>query len=145
MDIHRFGTEVEGPCDLFGALAITDVLENLKLPVRQTLDWRVGTTWPSADGGIDQSGRYLGAHERSTGQDQSHHLHEFLQTGRLHQIAPGSTAQRALGVKGLVVHGQHQNGQRRNQRVDVLEEFNAVVAWNRHVRDHHIGMSALNG
>ena len=67
----------------------------------------------------------------------------IVMRGILHDIAPGTAFENALRIEGLIMHGNHQNGQTGNEGEHILDEFETIAARKSDVHGDHVGARAF--
>src|SRR5262245_8553223 len=127
--------EVELAGDLAGAAAFADQAKDLELAIRKLLDGG-GAGLAAARGHLlDDFALHLVAEENLSGERATDGHEDLFDRLLLHDVAAAAGPQRALGVERFVVHGEDQRWQIGITGLEVLDQLDAIAAFEGDVDD----------
>ena len=136
--VHCFRTDVQFGGNVIGAQTFADFLEDLKLPIRQGMNFLVGPPFAASRKGAHHHVGDDGTDGNPSGGDLPQGSFQFLVGGVLHDVTFRSGIQGAERVEFLVVHRQHQQRDVGVRDRQVFDQFQTGAIGKRDVHNHQV-------
>jgi hypothetical protein len=143
VDLDGFDAQVQMFGNIPRWLALAQHLKHLEFAIGQALDWGLGIGPMAGKVFKNPRGDFF-TDINAPAQHLTDGLHEALAAFLFHDVTAASGSQDPFGVEGLVMHGDHQNGEAGMQRVNVLYELEPAFVGQRNIHYQQVRQGAFN-
>jgi len=143
VDLDGFDAQVKLFGDVARGLSLAQQLEDFKFTVAQRFHRRIPAV--AAPGkNFEDFRRHLFADINLAGEHLADGLHQLFSTFLFHDVTAAARAQNALGIKRFIMHRNDQHRQARADRLEILDQLQAVLARQRNIRQDQVRFQRIN-
>src|SRR5215471_17472068 len=131
-------------CNAAGSMSLADESKNLQLAVTESIDRKLD----ARSAGSNKLLQHLIGHSITqidfSAQNSTKRHQHILSRLLLHNIASSAGAQSSRGVDGFVMDGEHQHRQTGYSGLQMLDQFDAIGALQRNIRNGNVRLHDLH-